>query len=76
MKANKGPQIDSAIASRLNPSVMPKQKQGGKRMDRVIWIADAGYLIKACPDNFDYLKLKAVLEKECAASISESFYLN
>lgn len=45
-------------------------------MDRIIWIADAGYLLKACPDKFDYLKLKELLETECGGAFAESFYLN
>ncbi len=45
-------------------------------MGRMIWIADAGYLIKACSGKFDYLKLKGLLEKECGGTFAESFYLN
>lgn len=45
-------------------------------MERIVWIADAGYLLKACPGRFDYLKLKAVLEREAGAPFAESFYLN
>lgn len=45
-------------------------------MPRTIWIADAGYLIQACPDRFDYLKLKNVLEREVGEKFAESFYLN
>ncbi len=45
-------------------------------MSRNVWIADAGYLMKACPGNFDYLRLKQVLERECGGEFAESFYLN
>ena len=43
---------------------------------RIVWIIDAGYLLKASPGKFDYLKLKKFLEKECGEPFAESFYLN
>lgn len=45
-------------------------------MDRTIWIADAGYLLNACPGKFDYLKLKKALEEKMGSNFAEAFYLN
>jgi uncharacterized LabA/DUF88 family protein len=43
---------------------------------RTLWIADASYLLHACPKHFDYLKLKHVLESCIGAELNQSFYLN
>ncbi len=43
---------------------------------KTIWIIDAGYMIKAAPDNFDYLKLKRMLESLNNSEFFESYYLN
>lgn len=43
---------------------------------RTIWVIDGAYLMKAAPGHFDYLKLKAALEKRLGSALTESYYLN
>lgn len=43
---------------------------------KTTWIIDAGYMLKAAPGHFDYLKLKDLLADIGNAPITESYYLN
>ena len=43
---------------------------------KTVWVVDAAYMMKASPGKFDYLKLKAELERLNGDKFSESFYLN
>ena len=43
---------------------------------KIVWIVDAGYMLKAAPAPFDYLLLKKKLEDLLGAEIFESYYLN
>jgi uncharacterized LabA/DUF88 family protein len=43
---------------------------------KTIWIVDGAYLMKAAPGKFDYLKLKAALEKKNGEAFFEGYYLN
>lgn len=53
-------------------STRNRQEQG----KRAVWVADASYLLKAAPDRFDYLKLKAVLEDEHGGPMDDGHYFN
>jgi uncharacterized LabA/DUF88 family protein len=44
--------------------------------DRVVWLVDAAYLLKAAPGHFDYLLLRNVLEETTGCRFSEIFYFN
>ena len=41
---------------------------------KTIWIVDGAYLMKAAPGKFDYLKLKAALEKKNGEAFFEGYY--
>lgn len=43
---------------------------------KVIWIIDGSYLFKATTVNFDYLKLKELLEEKSGSTFKDSFYLD
>ncbi len=45
-------------------------------MPKTVWIVDAAYMLKASPGRFDYLKLKAELEKKNGETFFDSYYLN
>lgn len=43
---------------------------------KAIWVVDGAYLLKASPTQFDYMKLRKVLENRLKLSFYECYYLN
>jgi len=43
---------------------------------RTIWIIYGAYLFSAAPEKFDYVKLKAELERQNGEKFCETYYLN